>query len=87
LFSEKGKNAKACGKSERNIAANMSIQQKEFNESVIRSTADLTNWGWIQKALAGHQVKRDEFQNRFKKLQTDFLCSTPKGMSLFGCFF
>ena len=44
----------------------MSVQSKEFNESAARYTADLTHRGWIQKALAGYYVKRDEFRNRFQ---------------------
>ena len=44
----------------------MSVQSKEFNESATRYTADLTHRGWIQKALAGYYVKRDEFRNRYQ---------------------
>ena len=44
----------------------MSIQSKEFNESATRYTADLTHRGWIQTALAGYYVKRDEFRNRYQ---------------------
>ena len=44
----------------------MSVQSKEFNELATRYTADLTHRGWIQKALAGYYVKRDEFRNRYQ---------------------
>jgi L-lactate dehydrogenase complex protein LldF len=44
----------------------MSAQSKEFNESASRYTADLTHRDWIQKALSGYYVKRDEFRNRYQ---------------------
>jgi L-lactate dehydrogenase complex protein LldF len=44
----------------------MSVQSKEFNESATRYTADLVHRGWIQKALSGYYVKRDEFRNRYQ---------------------
>src|SRR5580704_8774585 len=50
----------------RSARANMSVQSKEFNQSATRYTADLTHRGWIQKALAGYYVKRDEFRNRYQ---------------------
>jgi L-lactate dehydrogenase complex protein LldF len=44
----------------------MSTQAQEFNESARRYTADLPHRDWIQKALAGYYVKRDESRNRFQ---------------------
>lgn len=44
----------------------MSAPARDFKESASRYTADLTHRGWIQKALAGYYVKRDEFRNRFQ---------------------
>ena len=47
----------------------MSAPVKEFNDSASRYTADLTHRHWIQKALSGYYVKRDEFRNRFQSWQ------------------
>ena len=44
----------------------MSAPAKEFNESASRYTADLTHRSWIQKALSGYYVKRDEFRGRYQ---------------------
>jgi len=44
----------------------MNAQAHEFKASVRRYTADLGHRDWIQKALAGYYVKRDEFKNRFQ---------------------
>lgn len=44
----------------------MSATAQEFKESASRYTADLTHRSWIQKALSGYYVKRDEFRNRFQ---------------------
>ncbi|HVU07208.1 MAG TPA: LutB/LldF family L-lactate oxidation iron-sulfur protein [Verrucomicrobiae bacterium] len=48
----------------------MTTQAKEFSKSAERYTADLHHRGWIQKALAGYYVKRDENKNRFQNWQS-----------------
>ena len=47
----------------------MSSHSKEFQESARRYTADLHHRDWIQKALTGYYVKRDENINRFQSWQ------------------
>ena len=44
----------------------MSVQSEEFTGSARRYTADLRHRNWIQKALAGYYVKRDENKNHFQ---------------------
>jgi L-lactate dehydrogenase complex protein LldF len=44
----------------------MSTPAQAFNESARRYTADLDHRDWIQKALAGYYIKRDESRNRFQ---------------------
>jgi L-lactate dehydrogenase complex protein LldF len=44
----------------------MNAHAHEFKEAARRNTADLDQRDWIQKALAGYYVKRDEFKNRFQ---------------------
>ena len=44
----------------------MKTPASEFSESARRYTADLDHRQFIQKALAGYYVKRDEYKNRFQ---------------------
>jgi L-lactate dehydrogenase complex protein LldF len=44
----------------------MNAHAKEFNDSARHHTADLHHRGWIQKALAGYYLKRDESKNCFQ---------------------
>ena len=44
----------------------MNVYAKEFSKSARRYTADLHHRDWIQKALGGYYVKRDEFKDRFQ---------------------
>ena len=44
----------------------MKTHATEFTESARRYTADLDHRHWIQKALSGYYVKRDENKNRFQ---------------------
>ena len=44
----------------------MNAHAQEFKASARRYTADLGHRDWIQKALAGYYVKRDEFKSRFQ---------------------
>ncbi|HTV39161.1 MAG TPA: LutB/LldF family L-lactate oxidation iron-sulfur protein [Candidatus Sulfotelmatobacter sp.] len=44
----------------------MKTPASEFSESARRYTADLNHRHFIQKALAGYYVKRDEFKSRFQ---------------------
>jgi L-lactate dehydrogenase complex protein LldF len=44
----------------------MNAPAQEFNEAARRNTADLRQRDWIQTALAGYYVKRDEFKNRYQ---------------------
>lgn len=44
----------------------MNAHARQFNESARRYTSDLGHRDWVQKALAGYYVKRDEFKNRFQ---------------------
>jgi L-lactate dehydrogenase complex protein LldF len=44
----------------------MKTHATEFNESARRYTADLDHRHFIQKALAGYYLKRDEYKNRFQ---------------------
>jgi L-lactate dehydrogenase complex protein LldF len=44
----------------------MSRPAAEFSEAARRQTADLGHRHWIQKALAGYYVKRDQCQGRFQ---------------------
>ncbi len=44
----------------------MNVHAQEFKEDARRNTADLGQRDWIQRALAGYYVKRDEFENRFQ---------------------
>lgn len=44
----------------------MKTHASEFQESARRYTADLDHRHFIQKALAGYYVKRDEYKNRFQ---------------------
>ena len=44
----------------------MNAHAQEFKASARRYTADLGHRDWIQKALAGYYVKRDEFKNCFQ---------------------
>ena len=47
----------------------MNPHAKEFKASARRTAADLRQREWIQKALGGYYVKRDEFKNRFQDWQ------------------
>lgn len=47
----------------------MNTEAREFQESARRYTADLHHRDFIQKALAGYYVKRDENKNRFQSWQ------------------
>lgn len=44
----------------------MKTPASEFRDSASRYTADLDHRHFIQKALAGYYVKRDEYKNRFQ---------------------
>jgi L-lactate dehydrogenase complex protein LldF len=44
----------------------MNPPAKDFNQSAERYTADLTHRSWIQKALSGYYIKRDEFRGRYQ---------------------
>lgn len=48
----------------------MTTQAKAFSESARHYTADLPHRVWIQRALAGYYVKRDENKNRFQNWQS-----------------
>lgn len=47
----------------------MNAHARKFEESARRNAADLDQRDWIQKALDGYYVKRDEFRNRFQDWQ------------------
>lgn len=44
----------------------MNTHAQEFNEAARRNTADANQRDWIQKALGGYYVKRDENKRRFQ---------------------